>query len=121
MARVAVFGLGYVGCVTAGCLSRDGHKVIGVDVSEEKVAMVNFGTAPVSEPGLEELLASSVESGALRATTSVADAVAATDIALVAVGTPSAADGSVDSHGARSTARRRFTPVTGGVTLSASN
>src|SRR5262245_46404718 len=56
MKRVAVFGLGYVGCVTAACLSRDGHFVVGVDVDGDKVAEVNAGLAPLSEPGLDDML-----------------------------------------------------------------
>ena len=54
--NVSVFGLGYVGCVTAGCLAARGHHVVGVDVSADKVAMVNAGTSPIIEPGLGELL-----------------------------------------------------------------
>ena len=54
--NVSVFGLGYVGCVTAGCLAARGHHVVGVDLSPEKVAMVNAGNSPIVEPGLGELL-----------------------------------------------------------------
>jgi GDP-mannose 6-dehydrogenase len=97
MARVAVFGLGYVGCVTAACLARDGHTVIGVDVDSAKVARVNAGDPPVSEPGLEELLQKVTRSGALKATTSMPEALAQTDIALVAVGTPSTETGNVNT------------------------
>ena len=97
MARVAVFGLGYVGCVTAACLARDGHTVFGVDVDSAKVARVNAGDPPVSEPGLEELLQKVTRSGALKATTSMPEALAQTDIALVAVGTPSTETGNVNT------------------------
>ncbi|MEM6363607.1 MAG: nucleotide sugar dehydrogenase, partial [Planctomycetota bacterium] len=93
--RVSVFGVGYVGCVTAACLARDGHRVIGVDVDEDKVDQINSGVSPVSEPGLEELLAEQVREKRLDATTDGAQAVRETEIALVAVGTPSSADGSV--------------------------
>ena len=55
--RVSVFGLGYVGCVTAACLAKAGHQVVGVDINPDKVAMVNAGTSPLVEPGLGELLA----------------------------------------------------------------
>ncbi|HVK14183.1 MAG TPA: 2-dehydropantoate 2-reductase N-terminal domain-containing protein, partial [Gemmataceae bacterium] len=99
MARVAVFGIGYVGCVTAACLSQDGHDVTGVDIDPAKVGELNAGTSPVSEPGLDEIVAAQVAAGRLRATTSVPDAVAGSDIALVAVGTPSADDGSVRVDG----------------------
>lgn len=97
MSRVAIFGLGYVGCVSAGCMSRDGHRVIGVDVSEEKVATINMGIAPVSEPGLDELILRGVENGSITATMNLREAVEQTDVALITVGTPSARDGSVNS------------------------
>eukprot|EP00913_Durusdinium_trenchii_P010897 g10226.t1 len=93
--RVAIFGMGYVGCVTGACLARDGHTVIGVDIDPAKVATINSGNTPVSEPGLAELVAEQVAVGRLSATTELAEAVAATDIALIAVGTPSGRDGSV--------------------------
>jgi len=96
--RVAVFGMGYVGCVTAACLSRDGHQVIGVDVDQGKIASLEAGVPPVSEPGLAELIANEVSSGRLRATCDVAQAVEQSEMALVAVGTPSAADGSVETR-----------------------
>jgi len=86
--RVSVFGLGYVGCVTAACLARAGHEVTGVDVNEEKVAMVGAGRSPIVEPGLGGLLAEVVDAGRLRATTSSAAAIAASDVALICVGTP---------------------------------
>ena len=98
MKRVAVFGMGYVGCVTAACLSRDGHQVIGVDVDKGKIASLEAGVPPVSEPGLAELIAKEVSSGRLRATCDVAQAVEQSEMALVAVGTPSAADGSVETR-----------------------
>ena len=91
--NVTVFGLGYVGCVTAGCLAARGHRVVGVDVSADKVAMVNAGTSPIVEPGLGELLTETVNAGTLRATTSAADAVAASDLALICVGTPDSRSG----------------------------
>ena len=75
MRHVAVFGMGYVGCVTAACLSRDGHHVIGVDVDPDKVATLQAGRSPVAEPGLEELVRAQVAAGRLEATTDAADAV----------------------------------------------
>lgn len=105
MQRVAVFGVGYVGCVTAGCLARDGHPVWGVDIDPGKVAEVNAGTPPVGEPGLDEIVAEQVAAGRLRATTEAARAVAETDLALVCVGTPSADDGSVSAAGVEAVVR----------------
>src|SRR5947207_7537480 len=94
--RVSVFGLGYVGCVTAACLARAGHQVIGVDVNADKVAMLNGGRSPVVEPGLGELLADVVGRGRLGATTSCAAAVAQSDLGLISVGTPGRPNGQLD-------------------------
>ena len=94
--NVSVFGLGYVGCVTAACLARDGHQVIGVDVSADKVAMINDGRSPIIEPGLEALIKRLVREGRLSATTGATDAVRDTDIALVCVGTPDVGHGQPD-------------------------
>jgi GDP-mannose 6-dehydrogenase len=91
--KVSVFGLGYVGCVTAACLARSGHDVVGVDVNPDKVDMLNDGRAPIVEPGLPDLLQSVVASGRLRATTDCLDAVASSSIALICVGTPGARTG----------------------------
>jgi GDP-mannose 6-dehydrogenase len=98
MMRVSVFGLGYVGCVTAAGLAKMGHEIVGVDVSAEKVQMINAGRSPVVEPGLGEVLEEVVASGHLRATVSADDAVATTDVALVCVGTPGRANGQLDTN-----------------------
>jgi len=95
--RISVFGLGYVGSVSAACLASAGHKVIGVDVNPIKVELINLGRAPVVEERIGELTAEMVNTGALRATTDVGEAVAATDISLVCVGTPSAPNGSLST------------------------
>jgi GDP-mannose 6-dehydrogenase len=94
--RVSIFGLGYVGCVTAACLAKAGHQVIGVDINPDKVAMVNGGTSPLVEPGLGELLADVTVAGRLRATTSTSEGVAGSDLALICVGTPSRDNGQLD-------------------------
>jgi GDP-mannose 6-dehydrogenase len=94
--RISVIGLGYVGAVTAGCLARLGHQVIGVDVNPRKVASVNSGEAPVLEPGLPEAMAEAAASGRLRATDDTAGAVRSTDVSLLCVGTPSGSQGSLD-------------------------
>jgi GDP-mannose 6-dehydrogenase len=94
--RVSVFGIGYVGSVSAASFAADGHDVIGVDVNADKVAAINAGKSPIVEPGLEELLARGVEDGHLRATTETAAAVRESDVSLVCVGTPSRKNGSLD-------------------------
>ena len=96
MSSVSVFGLGYVGCVSSACFAREGHTVIGVDVNPTKVALVNSGRSTIVEEGIAELVANVVTSGRLRATTSVREAVHATEISLVCVGTPSASNGALD-------------------------
>lgn len=99
MTKIAVFGLGYVGCVTAACLSRDGHHVVGVEVNPDKIAEVNAGHAPIYEPGLSELVHEQVHIGRLLATNDVDKAVRGSEVALITVGTPSADDGAVSSQG----------------------
>ncbi|WP_306320229.1 MULTISPECIES: nucleotide sugar dehydrogenase [unclassified Streptomyces] len=93
--RISVLGLGYVGCVSAACLAGQGHEVIGVDVSEAKVDLVNAGKAPVVEERIGELTAEVVGSGALRATRDVREAILGSDVSLVCVGTPSEPNGSL--------------------------
>jgi GDP-mannose 6-dehydrogenase len=93
---VSVFGLGYVGCVSAACFAEQGFQVVGVDVSESKVSLINAGKATIVEAGIQELVAEMVGAGRLRATTSADEAVLATDISLVCVGTPSRPNGSLE-------------------------
>ena len=94
--NISVFGLGYVGCVSAACFAKEGHTVIGVDVSQSKVDMINDGKATIVEHGITELVAEMRGAGRLTATTSVTQAVAESTISLVCVGTPSAPNGSLD-------------------------
>jgi len=94
--RVSVFGLGYVGSVSAASFAAAGHEVVGVDVNADKVLAINEGRSPIVEPGLAELLQQGVDAKRLRATTSTADAVNATDLSLICVGTPSRRNGSLD-------------------------
>jgi GDP-mannose 6-dehydrogenase len=94
--KVSVFGLGYVGSVSAAALASDGHEVVGVDVNGDKVASVNAGRSPIIEPGLADLLAGAVGDKRLRATTDAGDAIRSTDVSLVCVGTPSRRNGSLD-------------------------
>ena len=94
--RVSVFGLGYVGTVSAASFAADGHDVVGVDVNADKVRSVNEGRSPIVEPGLEQLLTDGVAQKRLRATTSTAEAIRDTDLSLICVGTPSLKNGSLD-------------------------
>ena len=95
MARISVFGIGYVGVVSAACLAEDGHTVIAVDVDPGKVNAINSGLSPIVEEGLAPLIATHAANGRLTATTDAAYAVANTDISFVCVGTPSEPSGAV--------------------------
>src|SRR5687768_12769869 len=94
--RLSVFGLGYVGCVSAACFAREGHEVVGVDVSAMKVEIINSGKSPIVEAGVGEVIEEMVKAGRLRATTDAADAIDNSEVSLVCVGTPSNANGSLD-------------------------
>ena len=94
--RVSVFGLGYVGTVSAVCLAAAGHDVVGVDVNADKISLINEGTSPIVEPGVDTALRKALDRGALHATSSVAEAVANTDLSLLCVGTPSNPNGSLN-------------------------
>ena len=91
--RISIFGLGYVGAVCAGCLSARGHEVIGVDVSQTKIDLINKGKSPIVEPGLEQLLQQGIANGRLRGTTDFAEAIRASDVSMICVGTPSKKNG----------------------------
>jgi GDP-mannose 6-dehydrogenase len=95
--RISIFGMGYVGCVSGVCLADLGHKVIGVEPNQVKVDLINAGKCPIVEKGLDELLATQVKAGQLRATTDWQDAVSSSDSAFVCVGTPSSANGSINT------------------------
>src|SRR3989454_9979626 len=84
--RLSVFGMGYVGCVTAACLARAGHEVIGVDVSETKVTRINRAMSPLVEPGLDDLIAAVVRAGRLRATAEALEGIERSDLAMICVG-----------------------------------
>ena len=118
--RVVVVGLGYVGSVCSACLASRGHTVVGVDTSEYKVNQIARGRSPIVETGLEPLILEARAAGRLSATTRIAEAMPGAEIVLVCVGTPSAADGSLDlSHvrratsevGAALTLSRTFTTI----------
>lgn len=94
--RISIFGLGYVGAVSAGCLAKDGHEVIGVDPSGAKVDLINSGTTPIIENDIGEIIETAVKGGRLRATASVDEAVQGSEMSLICVGTPSQLNGSLD-------------------------
>lgn len=94
--KISIFGLGYVGAVSLACLARDGHEVIGVDIDQTKLDLIRSGKTPVVEEGMVDLMQSVVASGRVTVTTDTVHAVLNSDISLVCVGTPSAANGSQD-------------------------
>ncbi|HEX5473869.1 MAG TPA: UDP-glucose/GDP-mannose dehydrogenase family protein [Vicinamibacterales bacterium] len=94
--KVSVFGLGYVGSVSAASFAADGHEVVGVDVNPDKVASLNEGRSPIVEKDLDRLIRDNTAAGRLRATTSTPAAVRDTQLSLVCVGTPSRRNGSLD-------------------------
>jgi GDP-mannose 6-dehydrogenase len=94
--KISIMGLGYVGAVSAGCLAKEGHEVIGVDPQQTKVDLINSGKTPIIEKDIGEIIQQAVATGKLRATTDVAEAVKHTDLSLVCVGTPSLGNGHID-------------------------
>ena len=94
--KIAVFGLGYVGVVSAACLVRDGHEVLGVDPNAVKVGFLRQGKSPIVEPGLDELIAALTAAGRLTAGSDPVAAVAQCDVLMVCVGTPGQPNGSLD-------------------------
>ena len=102
--KVSIFGLGYVGCVTAACLVKDGHEIIGVDVVSSKVEKLGSGHPTVIETGLDELIAAAHEQGRITATTNGREAVMASDASIICVGTPTGADGAMDLTALKQTA-----------------
>jgi GDP-mannose 6-dehydrogenase len=95
--KISVFGIGYVGTVSAACLARDGHEVVAVDVNQGKVDILNRGLSPIVEPRLGESILAGVRAGRLKATTDPSAAVSSTDISLICVGTPSQENGSLET------------------------
>jgi GDP-mannose 6-dehydrogenase len=95
--KIAIFGLGYVGSVSAACLAAAGHDVTGVDVDPHKLALMRNGRPPVSEPGLDELLGRMVKEGRVKVSDDTSAAVRAAEISLVCVGTPSRRNGSLET------------------------
>jgi len=94
--NIAIFGLGYVGCVSAACFARDGHRVIGVDVNPVKVQTINDGKSPIIEPDLAELIHNGVDAKRLTATANADEAISQVEVAIICVGTPSKDNGNLE-------------------------
>jgi GDP-mannose 6-dehydrogenase len=94
--RISVFGLGYVGTVSAGCLAQNGHEVIGVDPVHTKVDLINAGQSPIIEVDIGEIIAATVKAGRLRATSDQDQAIRESELSFICVGTPSQANGNLD-------------------------
>jgi GDP-mannose 6-dehydrogenase len=94
--KISVFGLGYVGAVSAGCLAHDGHEVVGVDPLPTKVDLINRGQSPIIETDIGEIIAATAKAGRLRATSDPMQAIRETELSFVCVGTPSQANGNLD-------------------------
>ena len=94
--KISIFGLGYVGAVSAGCLAQEGHTVIGVDPYQPKIDLINSGKTPVIEVDIGEIIANTVKTGKLSATSDIQDAVNDTEISFICVGTPSLLNGGLD-------------------------
>ena len=103
--KISVIGTGYVGLVTGTCLAESGNTVICMDVDETKIGVLNSGTVPIYEPGLEELIKRNVAHGRLAFSTDMAKAVRASTLIFIAVGTPPGDDGSADLKHVLSVAR----------------
>jgi GDP-mannose 6-dehydrogenase len=94
--QISIFGLGYVGCISVGCLARNGHTVIGVDVSENKVGLINRGKPTIIEKDIDTIIAEQFARGRISATSDFKAAVLATELSIIAVGTPSTPQGHLD-------------------------
>lgn len=94
--RISIFGLGYVGAVSLACLARDGHELVGVDIDPNKLELLRRGQAPIVETGIQELMRTVMDSGSVHVTDSVREAILATDLSFVCVGTPASANGNQD-------------------------
>lgn len=94
--NISIFGLGYVGCVSLGCLSNNGHNLIGVDVSDIKIDLINNGQPTIVEKDIDVLIRENHEKGRIRATSDYKDAVSSSDVSIICVGTPSSNEGHLD-------------------------
>lgn len=103
--NISIFGLGYVGCVGMGCLANQGHYMVGVDVSDEKVKRLNCGQATIVENEIDELIADGFQKNLIRATKDYKEAVLNTDVSFICVGTPSSENGHLNLEYIYQTAR----------------
>ena len=94
--NISIFGLGYVGCVSLGCLGQQGHNVIGVDINQKKVDLINSGKATIVEKDIDQIIKEQVSLKNIKASTDFNDAVLNSDISIIAVGTPSSHDGKLN-------------------------
>ena len=94
--KISVFGLGYVGTVSAGCFAKEGHQILGVDPVQTKVNLINQGQCPIIEADIGQIIASTVNAGRLRATDDATQAIQETELSFICVGTPSQANGNLD-------------------------
>ena len=104
--NISIFGLGYVGCVSVGCLSNNGHRVIGVDVMPSKVELINQGKPTIIEKDIDRLIAENWKEGRASATTNYREAVLGTDVSIICVGTPSSPEGHLNLTAIYDTARQ---------------
>ncbi|MEM7082331.1 MAG: nucleotide sugar dehydrogenase [Pseudomonadota bacterium] len=94
--NISIFGLGYVGAVSLACLARDGHIVYGVDIDQTKLDLIASGKPPIIEEGIQETMAEAVGSGRVHVTKECDEAMNATELSFVCVGTPSKKNGDQD-------------------------
>ena len=103
--NISIFGLGYVGCVSIGCLAKEGNRVIGVDVVQHKVDLINKGKPTIIEPGIEKIISDGHSAGLISATLDHVEAIKATDVSIICVGTPSTGNGHLNLQYIFNTAR----------------
>ncbi len=94
--KISIFGLGYVGCVSLGCLAKNGHEVIGVDTDRTKIGFINSGKSPIIERELDHIINEQHRLGRILATNNGIDAIKNSEVSLICVGTPSTANGHLD-------------------------
>ena len=104
--NISIFGLGYVGCVSLGCLAENGHSVLGVDIVPSKVRLINEGKPTIIEKDIDKLIAENFNKGRIKATTNFVEAVLETDVSIICVGTPSTLEGHLNLNAIFETARQ---------------